>query len=94
MLVSTKKMHNIPKSGNEDLDLNIRDNKPEIMQKTKYLGVQIDNSLNWKEHIKTVPIKVTRAMGFFKTCQEVPYDTKIRQETLTTLYTGIVEQHF
>ena len=36
------------------VDLKICNNELEIIQKTKYLGVQIDNSLNWKEHIKTV----------------------------------------
>ena len=66
MLVSTKQKHNILKSRNEDLDLKIRDNELEIIQKTKYLGVQIDNSLNWKKHIKTVSSKVSRAVGFLK----------------------------
>ena len=64
MLVATKQKHNILKSQNDDLDLKIRDNNLEIIQKTKYLDVQIDNSLNWKEHIKTVSTKVSRAIGF------------------------------
>ena len=34
------------------------------MQKTKYLGVQIDHSLDWKEQIKAVSAKVSRAVGF------------------------------
>ena len=46
MLVSTKQKHNSLKSRNEDLDLKIRDNELEIIKKTKYLSVQIDNSLN------------------------------------------------
>ena len=53
------------------------------------LGVQVDNSLNWKEHIKTVSIKVSRAIGFLKHAK-----TLLGQETLKTLYTGIVEPHF
>ena len=64
MLVSTKQQHNILKSRNDDLDLKIRDNDLEIIQKTKYLGVQIDNSLNWKEHIKTVSTKVQELLAF------------------------------
>ena len=88
MLVSKQK-HNILKSRNEDLDLKIRDNELEIIQKAKYLGVQIDNSLNWKEHIKTVSTKVSRAVGFLKHAE-----TFLRQETLMTLYTGIVEPQF
>ena len=89
MLVSTKQKHNILKSRNEDLNLKIRDNDLEIIQKTKYPGVQIDNSLNWKEHIKTVSTKVSRAIGFLKHAK-----TFLRQETLKALCTGIVEPHF
>ena len=37
MLVSTKQKHNILKSRNEDLDLKIRDNELEIIQKTNTL---------------------------------------------------------
>ena len=74
MLVSTKQKHNILKSRNEDLDFKIRDNELEIIQKTKYLGVQVDKSLNWKEHIKTVSTKVSRAIRYwlFKACQDFP----------------------
>ena len=88
MLVSTKQKHNILKSRNEDLDLKIRNNELEIIHKTKYLGVQIDNSLNWKEHIKTVSTKVSRAIGFLKHAK-----TFLPKETLKTLYTAIVEPH-
>ena len=89
MLVSTKQKHNILNSRSEDLDFKIRDNDLEIIQKTKYLGVQIDNSLIWKEHIKTVSTKVSRAIGFLKHAK-----TFLPQETLKTLYRGIVEPHF
>ena len=89
MVVATKQKHNILNSRNDDLDLKIRDNDLEIIQKTKYLGVQIDKSLNWKEHIKTVSTKVSRAIGFLKHAK-----TFLGQETLKTLCTGIVEPHF
>ena len=29
----------------------------------EYLGVHIDNKLKWKSHIKTVALKVTRAIA-------------------------------
>ena len=89
MLVATKQKHHILKSRTEDLDLKIRDNDLKIIRKTKYLGVQIDNSLNWKEHIKIVSTKVSRAISFLKNAK-----TFLGQETLKTLYTGIVEPHF
>ena len=86
MLVATKQKHNILNSRNDDLDLKIRDNDLETIQKTNYLGVQIDNSLNWEEHIKTVSAKDSRAIGFLKHAK-----TFLGQETLKTFYTGILE---
>ena len=51
--------------------------------------MQIDNSLDWKEHIKTVSTNVSRAIGFLKHAK-----TFLGEETLKTLYTGIVQPHF
>ena len=66
MLISTKQKHNILKSQNEALLLNIYNNKLDVVQKTKYLGVQIDSPLYWREQIKVVSTKVSRAVGFLK----------------------------
>ncbi len=65
MLISTKQKHKILKNGNIRLDLKIRDKELEVVQKTKYLGVQIDNSLDWEAQIKAISTKVSRAIGFF-----------------------------
>ena len=89
MLVSTKQKHNILKGQNEDLKLKIRDNELEVVKKTNYFGLQIDCSLDWKEQIKAVSAKVSRAVGFLKNAKSV-----LPKETLQTLYTGIVEPHF
>ena len=89
MLISTKQKHNILKGQNEDLKLKIRDNELEVVKKTKYLGLQIDCSLDWKEQIKAVSAKVSRAVGFLKHAKSF-----LPKETLQTLYTGIVEPHF
>ena len=35
----------------ESICLKIRDNDLALVENTKYLGVQVDNSLDWKEHI-------------------------------------------
>ena len=83
MLISTKQKHNILKGQNEDLKLKIRDNELEIVKKTKYLGLQIDCSLDSKEQLKAVSAKVSRAVG----------ESFLPKETLQTLYTGIVEPH-
>ena len=54
MLVCTKQKHATFKSRNEDLKLKIRENELQVVEKTKYLGVQIDCSLDWKERISLV----------------------------------------
>ena len=72
MLISTKQKHNILQGQNEDLKLKIRDNELEVVKKTKYLGLQIDCSLDWKEHIKAVSAKVSTAVGFLKHATSFP----------------------
>ena len=89
MLISTKQKHNILKAQNEDLKVKIRDNELQVVKKTKYLGLQIDCSLDWEEHIKAISAKVSRAIGILKHAKSF-----LPKETLQTLYTGIVEPHF
>ena len=90
MLTSSQQKHNsILKGQNEDLNLKIRDNELEVVKKAKYLGLQIDCSLDWEEQIKTVSAKVSRAVGFLKHAKSF-----LPKETLQTLYAGIVEPHF
>ena len=66
MLVSTNQKHNILKGQNKELTLKVRDNELDVVKKTKYLGVQIDCPLDWKEQIKAVSAKVFWAVGFLK----------------------------
>ena len=89
MLVSTKQRHNILQSQNKDLDLEIRENGLQVVQKTKYLGVEIDCSLDWKEQIRAVSTSVSRAVGFLKHAKSF-----LPKDTLKSFYTGIVEPHF
>ena len=90
MLISTKHKLKALKSKNESLRLKIHVDELEVVQKTKYLGVQIDNSLEWKEHSsKVTSSKVSKAVGFLRHAK--PF---LPEETLKTLYTGIIEPHF
>ena len=56
---------------------------------TRYLGVNIDSSLDWKEHIKMISSKVSRAIGFLKHARNF-----IPQDITTTLYTGLYSHIF
>ena len=69
--------------------MKIRDNDLTLVEKTKYLGVQVGNSLDWKEHIKSVSTKVSRAVGILKYAKRF-----LPHNSLKTLYTSIVEPHF
>ena len=54
MLISTKPKQKTFINQGGSLKLKIRNDELDVVQKPKYLWVQIDNKLDWKEHIKTV----------------------------------------
>ena len=63
--------------------------KLEVVQKTIYLGVQIDFSLDWiARQIKGVSTKVSRAIGFLRHARSF-----LPMANLKTLYTGVVESN-
>ena len=77
MLIATKPKHRTPNNAAEKLHLKIRGSELDVVNKTKYLGVHVDNSLDWKEHIKAVSIKLSRAIGFLKKKNILPIETPI-----------------
>ena len=80
MVISTKPKLKALKSKNKSLRFKIHVNELEVVQKTKYLGIQIENSFDWKEHIKVTPSKVSKAVGFLRHAK--PF---LPEETLKTL---------
>ena len=59
------------------------------MNKIKYLGVQVDNSLDWKSQVQAVSLKVSRGLGLLKHAKKfLPFSA------LTNHYTSIIEPHF
>ena len=62
----SKQKHKILKSQKNVLELKVHENKLQAVLKTKYVGVQIDCSLDWKEQVKAVYTKVSKALGFLK----------------------------
>ena len=52
----------------------------------KYLGVQIDENLTWKNQTKSVTEKAPRAIGFLKFAKHF-----LTEVIVKTLYTSIVE---
>ena len=89
MLISTKQKHTVLKNLKLKISLKIKDHELEVVDTTKYLGLQIDNSLDWKHHISVLSSKVSKATGFLKYAKSnLPLETSLK------LYAGIVEPHF
>ena len=54
MLISTKQKHSILRNQGQNLSLKIGDHELEVVDTTKHLGLQIDNSLDWKRHVSVL----------------------------------------
>ena len=89
MLIGSKPRLRSLNNSSKNLELKIRTSRLEVVNKTKYLGVIIDNSLDWKEHIKIIVSKVSRAIGLLKHTKNI-----LPMSSLRTLYSGIIEPHF
>ena len=60
-----------------------------MFAKIKYLGVLLDNSLNWKDQVQAVSLKVPGGLGILKHAKNfLPFSA------LTNLSLSIVEPHF
>ena len=65
MLMCSKSKQRALIDSNEKLDIKVKDENLEIVEKIKYLGVQIDQNLEWKEYIKCL-IKSWKSYKFYK----------------------------
>ena len=59
MLISTKQKQTVLKNLKQELSLKIRDPELEVVDETKYLGLQNNSSLVWKCHIISLSSKVS-----------------------------------
>ena len=89
MLITTKQKKKCLMASNQAFQPSIREEHIEVICNTKYLGVQIDENLTWKNQIKSVTEKACRAIGFLKYAKHFLPETIVK-----TLYTSIVEPHF
>ena len=89
MVISTKQKERNLTRNKEELTLKIQEEPIDNVLITKYLGIQVDRNLDWKDHIKALSSKISRAIGLLRHAKVF-----LPQDTLKTLYTGIVEPHF
>ena len=62
MFICTKPKRRILEKNDVKLNLIIRDRELDLIDDIKYLGVNVDDSLSWKELIKSVTSKMSRGM--------------------------------
>ena len=60
MIICTRLKHQKLRTSGDNLYLNIRGKGLDVVQNVKYLGVQVDNSLDWKEQIKVISLRYQR----------------------------------
>ena len=89
MLVSTKAKRKALDTSNQNLQVKINGTELEVVSKIRYLGVLLDNSLDWKDQVRAVSLKVSRGLGILKHARKF-----LPSSALTNLYTSIVEPHF
>ena len=64
--LNVKKTHMLfskHRSKHMDAKITIDGRKIDQVVKTKFLGVVIDNKLNWKEHVSLISGKISRSIG-------------------------------
>ena len=89
MLVCTKAKRNMLVRSSQSLQIKIRETELEVMNNTKYLGVQIGKSLDWKDQVRAVSSKASTGLGLLKHAKYfLPFSA------LTSFYSSIVESHF
>ena len=70
-----------------DMDIRIGDEKIEIVQDFRYLGVQLDSKLSYKNHVEYITTKCRQAIGAL--CRTVRKWASL--STFKTLYTTTIE---
>ena len=89
MLVSTKVKRKALDKSSQHLHVKINGTELEVVSKIKYLGVLLDNSLDWKDQVQAVSLNASRGLGILKHAKKfLPFSA------LTSFYTSIVEPHF
>ena len=72
-----------------ELNIQIDGNGIEEVSHTKFLGVYIDNKLNWKKHISYIYGKVSRGIGIILKTRKV-----LNTESLKTLYYSFIYPYY
>ena len=81
LLISSRK-------DNRSINIKINDKYLKQENYTKYLGVIIDNKLNWKLHIKQINLKLSKGIGVLYNLRPL-----VRKQSLKSLYSSFIQSH-
>ena len=68
-----------------DAKITIDGHEIDQVVKTKFLGVVIDNKLNWKEHVSLISGKISRSIGMI-----IKAKHNLNKDALMTLYNSFI----
>ena len=98
-LISNKLQLNIDKSKymiffkspkkTPSLNIVINNRKIEQIEEFNFLGITIDQNINWKSHTNKISIKISRVIGLLRKLQHV-----FPQYILKTIYDSLIHPHF
>ena len=60
-------------NGDPKINLHINEDNLDMIGSNKYLGIQIDSELTWREHITFAIGKISRAMGMLKYAKNISH---------------------
>ena len=74
----------------QDSEINIELNNVRIKRETstKFLGIIIDENLNWKEHVNYIALKISKSIGVFNSLKHI-----LPLNILTNLYNCLILSH-
>jgi hypothetical protein len=76
---------NLSEQDKKKVTINIGGQRLDIVDKTKFLGVILDNSLNWKPHIHYITQKLAKSIGILSQARKV-----LDRKTLIQLYYSFI----
>ena len=89
LIGSRYRIRAVEQPDNQKPSLHIGDEAISIITSTKYLGVQVDQFLNWDEHLVTVTKKVSRGLGMLRYAKRY-----LPLVTVQAMYKSLIEPHF
>ena len=90
MMGTSRKLSNLSiDSSMTPLKLILNNYKIRRVKKTKYLGMIVDDSLTWEDHIDYITLKIDRCIGIIKRVRQF-----IPEKSLLLLYQTLIDPYF